>query len=101
MTIDPTMTPAEALARLYNRARPQGMGFLAYTPEPMRVTEAQAMIDQGQYYFDYVGGRVMKVSLKEIQEAIDNGSGDFRLFDRDNGPGAAMGALTIGDAPAA
>lgn len=73
---------AEVLAALYNRAKPQGMGFLHYTPEPMTAAEAQDILSDGWMYFDYLRGRVMKVDL----------SGDMldtRLYDRDNGVGAA------------
>ena len=59
---------AEVLAALYNRAQPQGMGYLHYKPEDMTVDEARKMLDdieeQGHRpYFDYVHGRVMKVGL--------------------------------------
>lgn len=77
---------AEVLAALYNAARPQGMGFLHYDPAPMTADEAQAILDRGITYFDYVKGRVMKVDLK----------GNFFdpwLFDRDNGEGAAQAAI--------
>ena len=62
----------------------------------MTTREAQALIDEQanrnpgepspQIYFDYVKGRVMKVDL----------SGDEfspRLYDRDNGQGAAEGVI--------
>lgn len=80
------LNKAEVLAALYNRARPQGMGFLHYTPEDMTPDEAQKMLDAGQTYFDYVQGRVMKVNL---------GGGSFSpsMYDRDNGVGAADSAL--------
>ena len=37
---------AEVLAALYNRAQPQGMGFLHYTPEDMTVEEAQVVLEK-------------------------------------------------------
>jgi len=82
---------AEVLAALYNRAQPQGMGFLHYTPEDMTVEEAQVVLDDlKEYghrpYFDYVKGRVMKVSLY-------NGDMSTALYNRDNGEGAAEQAL--------
>lgn len=75
---------AELLAALYNKAKTQGLGFLAYTPEPMMLEEAQQYIAQCQadLYFDYLKGRVMKVDL----------NGDTLktyLYNRDNGDGAA------------
>ena len=80
------MDKAEVLVALYGKARAQGLGVLHYRPEPMTKEEAQALLDEGQTYFDYVHGRVMKVNL--------SGS-DFDpwLYDRDNGPGAARAAL--------
>lgn len=80
------LNKAEVLAALYNRAKPQGMGFMHYDPKPMSKDEAQEILDHGQPYFDYLKGRVMKVDL----------SGDElepHLYDRDNGAGAAQKAL--------
>lgn len=77
---------AVILAALYNDARPQGMGLLHYDPKPMTTKEAQAILDKGITDFDYLKGRVMKVNL----------SGDFldtRLYNRDNGQGAAEYAV--------
>jgi len=76
---------AAVLVALYNNARPQGMGFLHYTPEPMAREEAQKLLDTHKY-FDYLHGRVMKVNLSGNE--LDPG-----LYDRDNGPGAAFAAL--------
>ena len=72
---------AQVLAALYNASRPIGLGFLQYDPTPMTVEEARELLKQTTY-FDYLKGRVMKVDL----------SGDeleTRLYDRDNGDGAA------------
>ena len=80
--IDITDRKAKVLAALYNRAKPLGMGFLHFTPEPMTEKEAQDMLDSGQTYFDYVKGRVMKVNFKDDEF-------DPYLYDRDNGEGAA------------
>jgi len=73
---------AEVLAALYNAARPQGMGFAQYTPEPMSFAEAQELLGQTRR-FDYVRGRVMKIDFEE-GDVLDVG-----LYDRDNGEGAA------------
>ncbi len=74
----------EVLRALYERAQPQGMGFLHYKDEPMTRDEAKEFLAQrsDRKYFDYVNGRVMKVDL----------TGDILnpwLYDRDNGQGAA------------
>jgi hypothetical protein len=88
-TIDLTgMNKAEVLAKLYNRSKPQGMGMLHFTPETMTTKDAQALLDGGHTYFDYLKGRVMKIDLKgdELQTA---------LYNRDNGQGAAEAALGL------
>ena len=75
------ISKAKILAALYNNSSPQGMGWLQATPEDMTEAEAQELLDQGETYFDYLNGRVMKVNL----------SGDDlspNLYDRDNGEGA-------------
>lgn len=83
---------AEVLAALFNASKQQGMGFLnAEGAKAMSVDDARKCIDvvtdsDGEIYFDYLRGRVMKVEL----------SGDElnpRLYDRDNGQGAAARAL--------
>lgn len=79
------MKKTEVLRALYNAAKPQGMGFLHYTPEPMTEEEAEALLAKGDY-FDYVKGRVMKVSLRDNTLDTD-------LYDRDNGYGAGGRAL--------
>ena len=77
---------AEVLARLYNASRPQGLGFLHAEDNDMTVEQARGLLDKGQVYFDYLKGRVMKVDLGGDEL-------DTRLYDRDNGPGAAATAL--------
>lgn len=76
---------ADVLAALYNASRPQGMGFMHYTPEAMSSKEAAEILADGDY-FDYLKGRVMKISLSgsEFNE---------RVYDRDNGTGAAAAAI--------
>lgn len=70
---------AEILAALYNAAKPQGMGFLQYEPAPMTAEEAAQYVGGD---IDYLKGRVMKVNLT-------GDSLDTRLYNRDNGEGAA------------
>jgi hypothetical protein len=78
---------SEVLAALYNNAQAQGLGVFQATAEPMTKEDAaNLLISSEDKYFDYVKGRVMKVDL----------SGDtlsIRLYDRDNGQGAAQQAL--------
>lgn len=77
---------AVVLAALYNRAQTQGMGMLQFDPKAMTVEEARRLLDSGKTYFDYLKGRVMKIDLSRDDL-------DTRLYDRDNGPGAAEEAI--------
>lgn len=77
---------ADVLRVLFNDAKPQGMGLLHYVPEDMSVEDARAMLEK-RNYFDYLQGRVMKVEIK-------GDTLDPRLYDRDNGPGAAKQAIS-------
>lgn len=85
------MDKAEVLARLYNCAICQGMGFLHFDPKPMTKAAAQEIVAEceknNSWYFDYLKGRVMKVDIGKDEF-------DERLYDRDNGFGAAEDALT-------
>lgn len=93
---------AEVLAALFNASHQQGMGMLNPNGrEAMTKEQAQDELDRitlwceerrfstsepYTYHFDYLNGRVMKVDI--------TGDGlDPRLYDRDNGPGAARRAL--------
>lgn len=84
---------AELLAALVNSARPLGMGFLHDDGKPMTKEEAQGWVDSGRahdhpglsrqgLYFDYVKGRPIKSN-------IGGDELDPRLYDRDQGQGAA------------
>lgn len=79
------LTPAEALAALYNASRAQGLGFLHFRPTNMQVEEAQKVLANGPYV-DYLNGRVIKCYF-------DTDGVDVRLFDRDLGLGAGERAL--------
>ena len=77
---------AAVLAALYNNSRPLGLGFSQFSPARMSEEEAQALLDAGQTYFDYLKGKVMKVDLSKNDL-------DTRLYNRDNGSGAAEAAI--------
>ncbi len=77
---------AAVLAALFNGARAQGLGFLAHQDGDMTVEQAQAILDTGTTYFDYLQGRVMKVDLS-------GDSFDPWGYDRDNGEGAAQSVI--------
>ena len=79
------LNKGEVLAALYNSSKPQGLGFLHYTPTGMTKEQAEKLLET-QTYFDYLMGRVMKVDLsKDSFNPVG--------YDRDNGKGAAEGAL--------
>lgn len=77
---------AEVLAALYNNSHPHGMGFIQYNPEPMTIEQARELLKQTTY-FDYLVGRVMKISLE---------SNTVHTWDynKDNGNGAAERAIS-------
>jgi len=80
-----SLNKGKVLAALYNNSKPQGLGFLDHDPTPMTQSEAEDLLEKITY-FDYLQGRVMKIDL----------SGDElnpRLYDRDNGTGAAQKAI--------
>lgn len=79
------LSKAEVLAALYNGSRGQGMGALNPSSQQRMTTEqAQTIIDKrnGDLYFDYLQGRVMKVDL-------DGDVLHTRLYNRDVGHNAA------------
>lgn len=73
----PTTLVAAVVAHAYNLSRPQGLGFMHYTPEPMTLEEAQQVVDAGGTSFghtkvgvslDYVNGRAVKLHIREDVE---------------------------------
>ena len=76
------LSKAKVLAALYNASRPQGMGFMHYDPAPMGEEEAEELLSE-RTYFDYLKGRVMKISLSG--DSVDPSG-----YDRDNGRGAVQ-----------
>ena len=80
------LNKADVLAVLYNRAQPQGMGFMHYDPTPMTREIAEAIL-KNTTDFDYLKGRVMKVNLSSDVEI------NVRGYDWDNGEGSAAEAI--------
>lgn len=77
---------AEVLAALFNASRQQGLGFLDTRGSTgMSTDEAREILKETQH-FDYLRGRVMKISL-------DGDELEPRHYDRDNGHGAAEQAI--------
>lgn len=80
------LNKAEVLVALYNKAHVQGLGMLHAIPGDMPIEEANALLESGQTYFDYVHGRVMKIDLSSNEV-------NTHLYNRDNGPEAAEAAI--------
>ncbi len=80
------------LAALYNRAKPQGFGLLQHTPEDMDMGAALEILQTRRVgdvaYFDYLGGRVLKVAFRYPEEGGSPSVSGSHLYDRDNGEGA-------------
>ena len=85
------MRVAEALARLFNRSKPLGLGALQPWREPMTLTEANLLLETCRGFVDYHRGRVMKIRISELADGAD---GWEAQYERDNGAGAAADAFT-------
>ena len=79
---------AELLAGLYNKAQPQGRGFMRADADQMTREQAQEILTTNND-FDYLKGRVMKVNLSSDTKL------DARLYDRDNGGGTAQSVVDV------
>ncbi len=80
------LSKAEVLCALYNRAKCLGLGVLHFENKKMTIKEAEQLL-KITTSFDYLKGRVMKVDLSGVD------SFEERLYDRDNGNGAAQSAV--------
>lgn len=76
---------AEVLAALYNASHPHGYGFLQFNAKPMTEEEAREILSETDC-FDYLNGRVMKISLAEDVISVYG-------YDYSNGDGAAAKAI--------
>lgn len=76
------LNKAAVFVALFNRSKPQGLGFLHYNPEELTAEQAQERFGECSEYFDYVDGRVMKVDLSS--DELHTGG-----YNRDNGINAA------------
>ena len=77
---------AVVLAALYNAASSPGMAIRDRQPEDMTVEKAREILATGETYFDYLGGRLLKIDLRTNLL-------DPYLYDRDHGVGAAETAI--------
>lgn len=81
------LNKAEVLQALYNASKQQGMGFLDVAGHsPMTIETANQIINSGRTFFDYLNGRVMKISLEKDEVSTWG-------YDRDNGEGSAERAI--------
>lgn len=76
---------AKVLKALYDNSHLQGLGFLQAV-DNFTEEDARELL-KVQSNFDYLHGRVMKISLSS-----DDGFEEW-LYDRDNGTGAAQRAI--------
>lgn len=82
------LTRSQALAALFNYAKPKGLGELAYKPDHhMDSFEAAKILLQGTD-IDYLEGRVIKINFGKSTDSID-----VDLYNRDNGKDAAQRAI--------
>lgn len=78
---------AAVLKALYDNSKPQGLGFLHYVSGDMSIEEARSITEQPfGCNQDYLKGRVLKIDISDHEF-------DPRLYDRDNGDGAAARAI--------
>lgn len=81
------VTREAALAALFNRAKPQGLGMLQYDKAHVMTEEEARFVLMNGDYVDYLKGRVIKVDFKNPEEI------DTTLYDRDNGKDAGEAAV--------
>lgn len=83
------LNKAEVLAALYNASQVQGMGIFQANSKVMTIETADTILQEmrGETYFDYLKGKVMKIDIG-VDEL------NTRLYNRDNGEGAAERALS-------
>jgi len=74
------LSKAQVLKAAHDASKPQGMGFMHFDPNGLSIEECEKALTQGDY-FDYLQGRVMKISL--AGDEVDPWG-----YDRDNGKGA-------------
>lgn len=77
---------AEVLVELYDNAGSPGLGPLHRRDKGMKIDEARKLIEVSGR-FDYIRGRVLKVDLRDGKLKF------ARLYDRDNGDGAAQACV--------
>jgi len=77
---------AKVLAALFNAAKPFGSGYIQYNPNHIMSEDEASKILEGQVYFDYLEGRLMKVNLSLNELDTSN-------YNRDNGAGAAEAVI--------
>lgn len=82
------ITRSQALAALFNYAKPKGLGELTYNRHHrMDAFEAAKILELGTD-IDYLEGRVIKVNFGKSTDSID-----VDLYNRDNGKDAAQRAI--------
>ena len=90
-TIDASDIPVGLLlAALYNNSRPVGFGIFGADAAVMTQEVADALMENGKTYFDYLHGRSLKIQLNDTANINPHG------YDRDNGGAGALLRLVEG-----
>lgn len=79
---------ADVLVALWEHSQEQGFSFLGTYSKNFTREQAQEELERNHGYCDYVNGRVIKCDLFPGATEFDS-----RLYDRDNGDGAAERAV--------
>lgn len=72
---DPKSLAVEAMKLAFAASSPMGMGFLHFKPGPLPAEIAKGMRDEVEKYgvirADYVQGRMMKLNLRVVPNAVE------------------------------
>jgi len=79
---------ADVLVALWEHSHEQGISFLGTYSLGFTKEQARKELERNHGYCDYINGRVIKCDLFP-----DSTEFDSRLYDRDNGEGAAQKAI--------
>lgn len=81
------LSKSQVLHALWHASKARRISFIGLLGESFTLEDAQKEVDdQPCLYFDYVAGHIIKCDLSKDEF-------DERLFDKDNGDGAAAKAI--------
>lgn len=93
------LSKPKVLAALFNAAKPLGLGYLQYNHHHLMDETEAATLLENQDWFDYVEGRLMKVSIVSQSRALLYGKTETTelntsMYNLNNGENAAENALS-------